>query len=155
MKLKPDQEQLARTILKGLELFSGWTDEQIQAVVPLLDSRQTAKGKVVLMDQEIARTLFILVTGSVGIYKRVGGERKQLAVLKAPNFCGERAMFEEAAASAFVKTEEESLIYALERAQWDQIALKFPGLDAVVKKNMEAVREKRIGPVVPPHEGES
>src|SRR4051812_38894089 len=113
MKLKPTQETGAKSLLKTLELFSGCSDPQLDALVPLLDSREGPKGKVFLMDQEIARMLFILASGSVGVYKRIGGERRQLAILAAPNFFGERSMFEESPASALVKAEEPSIIYAL------------------------------------------
>jgi len=103
-----------------------------------------------MMDQEIGRTLYILAKGSVGIWKRVGGEKKQLAVLKAPNFFGERSMFEESPASALVKAEERSLIYALERPQFDQVSAQYPGILEPIKKNMAMVREKRLGPTPPP-----
>src|SRR5207244_9067202 len=94
MKLKPEQEQQAFSIIQNLPLFAGCTVEQIQAMVARLDSRTVVKGKVIMMDQEIGKTLYVIVQGSVGIWKRVGGEKKMLATLKAPNFVGERTRFE-------------------------------------------------------------
>jgi CRP-like cAMP-binding protein len=146
VKLKPEQEQDAFTVLRGLPLVAGLPDVAIEAMVYRLDARDIAPGKVILMDQEIARTLFILSKGSVGIYKRMGGEKKQLAVLQAPNFFGERSMFEESPASALVKSEEKCLIYALERALFDEIVAQLPTVVDPIRKNMETVRAQRMTP---------
>jgi len=150
MKLRPEQEIEALRLLKTLPLFEGCPAQAADAMLKLLDARDVVAGKVVMMDQEIGRTLYILAKGSVGIWKRVGGEKKQLAVLKAPNFFGERSMFEESPASALVKAEERSLIYALERPQFDQVSAQYPGILEPIKKNMAMVREKRLGPTPPP-----
>ena len=149
MKIKPDQEQDALALLKGLSLFSGCPEDALKEIVKLLDARDVPAGKVLLMDQEIARTLFILSKGSVGVWKRVGGEKKQLATLKAPDFFGERSMFEKSPASALVKSAERCLIYTLERPQFDQIAALFPALLEPLLKNVAEVRLKRIGPTPP------
>jgi signal-transduction protein with cAMP-binding, CBS, and nucleotidyltransferase domain len=150
MKLKPEQELNASLLLANLPLFTGCPKEALQAIVKCLDARDVLPGKVLMMDQEIGRTLYLLSSGSVSVWKRIGGEKKQLAKLTAPNFFGERSMFEESPASALVKTEERSLIYALERAQFNPIAAQFPGILDPIKKNMEDVRQKRMGPTPPP-----
>ena len=153
MKLKPDQEPIALAFLKNLPLFMGCPEDALNAMVKALDSRDVQGGKVLLMDQEIAKTLYLLVKGSVGVWKRVGGERKQLATLTGPNFFGERSMFEESPASALVKSIDRCLIYTLERAQFDEIAAKCPAILEPVRKNMADVRLKRLSPVNPNQEG--
>ena len=150
MKLKPEQEQQALAILKQLPLFAGCSDEQIQALAAQLDSRTAAKGKVIMMDQEIGKTLYVIVQGSVGIWKRLGGEKKRLATLQAPDFVGERSMFEQTPASALVKAEEDCLIYALERPLFDSVVQKFPSISVIIRMNMEIVRATRITPATPP-----
>jgi len=155
MKLKPEQEIEALRLLKTLPLFAGCPDGAAEVMLKLVDAREILLGKVVMMDQEIGKTLYLLAKGSVTVWKRVGGEKKQLAKLTAPDFFGERSMFEESPASALVKTDEKCLIYALDRPQFDQVAVQFPGILEPIKKNMAELRLKRIGPVVPPHEGQS
>src|ERR1022692_3888661 len=109
MKLNPIQELGALTLLRDLPLFAGCPEAALPVMIRFLDAREVPPGKVFLMDQEIARTLFILAKGSVGVWKRFGGEKKRLATLLAPNFFGERSMFEEAPASALVKSESACL----------------------------------------------
>jgi CRP-like cAMP-binding protein len=149
MKLKPEHEQEALGLLKTLPLFAGCPEDALQSMVKLLDARDVLLGKVIMMDQEIGRTLYLLAKGSVGIWKRVGGEKKQLATLKAPDFFGERSMFEESPASALVKSSERCWIYALDRPQFDQLALQFPAIQEPIRKNMAEVRGKRMGPTPP------
>ena len=146
MKLKPDQEQDAYGTIQELHLFSGCPDEALKAMVSRLEAREVAVGKVILMDQEIARTLYILSKGSVGIWKRMGGEKQQLAILEAPNFFGERSMFEESPASAMVKANEPCVIYALGRAQFDEVAAQYPAIVEPIKENMALIRQNRITP---------
>jgi CRP-like cAMP-binding protein len=157
MKLTAIQELGAIPLLKNLPLFAGCPEPALQAIIQVLDAREVPGSKVFLMDQEIARTLFILVKGSVTVWKRVKGEKVQLATLKAPDFFGERSMFEEAPATAMVKSESACVVYALEREQFEKIAVKFPTILEPIKKNMAAVREKRMGPTppTPPPGGES
>lgn len=155
MKLKPDQEVAALGVLKGLSLFAGCPEEALKAIVAKLDFRDLATGKVVLMDQEIGKTLFILSSGSVAVLKRFGGEKKQLAVLKGPDAFGERSMFEESPASALVKTNERCLLFALERAGFDEVALLFPTIGECIKKNMDELRQKRITPSAPPKDSQA
>jgi CRP/FNR family transcriptional regulator, cyclic AMP receptor protein len=150
MKLKPEQEPEALNVVKGLSLFAGCPEEALKAIVARLDSREVAAGKVILMDQEIGKTLFIVSSGSVGVWKRLGGEKKQLAVLKAPDLFGERSMFEESPASALVKSNERCQILALEKLQFDEVATQFPAVVELVKKNMEELRLKRITPGAAP-----
>lgn len=154
MKLKPEQEVAALAVMKGLSLFAGCPEEALKALVTKLDARDLAPGKVVLMDQEIGKTLYILSTGSVGVFKRFGGERKQLAVLNGPDVFGERSMFEESPASALVKTNDRCQILALERAAFDEVAAQFPDIREAIKKNMEELRLKRITPSAPPKDNQ-
>ena len=152
MKLKPEQVQEAYSILRGLALFSGCPDEALQAIVGFLDGRDIALGKVLIMDQEIGRTVFFLAKGSVSVWKRVGGDKKHLAKLTAPDCFGERSMFEEVPASALVKSDERCRILALEKPQFDQVAAQFPGILEPLRKNLAELRQKRIAPVQPAQE---
>jgi len=153
LKLKPEQEIEALRLLQTLPLFTGCPPEAMQAMLPLLDAREVLPAKVIMMDQEIGRSLYLLAKGTVSVWKRVGGIKKQLATLLSPNFFGERSMFEESPASALVKSEDKCLLYVLDRAHFDQVAKQFPVIVDPVKKNMADVRLKRMGPPGPSDEG--
>src|SRR5258706_12074460 len=100
MALKPESESQARILLQGILLFTGASADQVQALLAQLELMDVKKNKVVIMEQEISKMLYILAQGSVGIWRRERGEKKLVATLKAPNFFGEASMFTEAAANA-------------------------------------------------------
>ena len=149
MALKPDSLAQATTLIKGILLFSGCTDEQGQALVAGLEQLDFKKGKVILMEQEISKTLYILASGSVGIWRREGGEKVLVATLKAPDFFGETSMFTESAATALVKAEEDSRLFALKRSLFDIVLKKFPEVGPLVQKQIEVIKAARPSVVKP------
>jgi len=143
MKLKPDQQATAIALLRELPLFSGVPADLIQSLVQFLEANDLAKGKVVIMEQEISRALYLLIKGSVGIWKRVDNQKKCVATLKAPNFFGERSMLKELPATALVKTEEESQLFILSRDSFELVAGKNPELQKKVLANLEVIETTR------------
>lgn len=153
MSLKPDDVSLAGVILRSVSLFEGIPEDAQKVLVEKLAVREVAPGKVLLMDQEINKTLFLLATGKVGVYKRVGGGRQQLAVLQSPEVFGERSMFEDSPASSMVKSEEPCRLFTLERPDFEAVAAKFPQIVEPIQKNLASLRAKRITPAAKPPEG--
>lgn len=143
----------ALTLLRGILLFTGATEEQIQALGTALDYQEFKKGKVILMEQEISKTLFIIMSGSVGVWRREGGEKKLIATLKAPDFFGETSMFTESAATAQVKAEEDTKLLALKRSLFDILVKKFPDLSTLVQKHIAEIQAARP-PIVKPQSAE-
>jgi CRP-like cAMP-binding protein len=143
MALKPDVEPQARLLLKGLLLFTGATDEQVQALLASLELMDVKKGRVIIMEQEISKMLYILARGSVGIYRREKGEKKLVATLKAPDFFGETSMFTESPATALVKAEEDTRAFTLKRTAFDAVIAKFPGLGTLVHRHIDEIQAAR------------
>jgi signal-transduction protein with cAMP-binding, CBS, and nucleotidyltransferase domain len=153
MALKPENVAQARMLLKGILLFSGASDPQIDALVTELDMAEYKKSKVVIMEQEISKMLYILATGAVGIWRREGGEKKLVATLRAPDFFGETSMFTESAATALVKAEEDSRVFLLKRASFDAVVAKFPELAPLVQNQIKLIHAARP-PIVKPKPAE-
>ncbi|HVO33011.1 MAG TPA: cyclic nucleotide-binding domain-containing protein [Elusimicrobiota bacterium] len=129
--------------LKALAIFAGCSDGQLKAMLGRVESVSYAKEKVVLMEQEISRTLFVLVQGSVGIWRRKGGEKLLLAALKAPDFFGESSMFLEYPANALVKTQEPSRLLMLSRDAFNDMAGRDATFGLLIEKNLAAIEEQR------------
>jgi CRP-like cAMP-binding protein len=154
MALKPDVEPQARLLFQGILLFSGSTPEQIQALLSEAELLEIKKGKVILMEQEISKTLYILAKGSVGIWRRQGGEKTLVATLRAPDFFGETSMFTDSPATALVKAEEDARLFTLKRSSFDAVLAKFPALAPLVQKHIEEIKMARPPLVKPAAEQE-
>ncbi|MFA5975566.1 MAG: cyclic nucleotide-binding domain-containing protein [Elusimicrobiota bacterium] len=150
MSLKPEQQLRAIEVLKNLTLFAGCSLESLQSLAAKLDAREFLKGKVIMMDQEINKTLYILAKGSVGVWKRIQNEKKRLVLLEAPTVFGERSMFEESPASAMIKAETDCSTYLLDRSHFSEVAKQFADMATQVQKNMEIVRALRGAPPTSP-----
>src|SRR5690242_16639605 len=143
MALKPEFLAQARTLLKGILLFSGASDPQIDALVTELEVQDFKKGRVVIMEQEISKTLYVLATGSMGIWRREGGEKKLVATLRSPDFFGETSMFTESAATAQVKAEEDSRVFMLRRPAFDSVLARFPELGTLLQNQIKLIQAAR------------
>jgi CRP-like cAMP-binding protein len=154
MALKPDQQQQARILLKGILLFTGASDDHVAALIAGLDAVEFKKGRVIIMEQEISKTLYILAKGSVGIWRREKGDKKLVATLKAPDFFGETSMFTESAATALVKAEDDCQMFTIRRSAFDIVLSKYPDLGPLVQKHIAEIKAARP-PLVKPAEPEA
>ena len=143
MKLKPEQLEQAFSTLKALPLFKGCKEDQIRQLAANLEAVSFTKGKVILMEQEISRTLYVLTQGVVTVWRREGGVKKRLATLKAVDFFGEMSMFTEAPANALVKAEEDCQMLALARASFDSVAQNDPSMVPAVRAQVEELKKVR------------
>jgi CRP-like cAMP-binding protein len=143
MPLKPDQLEQAFGALKKTAIFAGCSDPQLRNIAGKLNLLTVAAGKVVLMEQEISKMLYLLAQGSVGIYRRHQGEKVLVATLKAPDFFGEASMFSDSPANALVKAQEPSVLFALPRAAFDQLVASDGVLGLLLERNLNTIEEQR------------
>ena len=146
MKLRPEQQSEAVAVIKALPIFAGCTEAQLAQIAALLEPASFKKNKVILMEKELSRTLYVLAKGRVSVGRYKGGEKHPIAVLEAPNFFGEGSMLSDAPANAVVKTQEDSQLYTLTRSDFDAIAAKDPTFGLRIEKNMEDVEAQRSTP---------
>lgn len=150
MSLRPEQAALAADLVPKLAIFAGLPVPLIPVIVEVLEARLLARQKVVLLDQELSRTLFLLAKGRVSVTRRAKGQKMAVATLAAPDFFGERSMFSDVPAGAQIKTEDESLLFLLSREAFDALAAKHPALGLLIERNLEAIETRRPSPVAPP-----
>jgi CRP/FNR family transcriptional regulator, cyclic AMP receptor protein len=141
--VKPDQTKLAIDTIRQIFLFAGATESQLAAIAAVLTFRALAPGKVVILEQEISKSLYVLAKGTVSIWRRVKGEKKRLAELHAPDCFGEISMFTESSATAQVKTESECQFFVLARADWDALATKDQALADIIRTHVETLKAAR------------
>lgn len=75
-----------------------------------------AQDGVLIREGDRDKTLFLLRSGSVGIYREVDGEQRRIAGVEAVNFVGEMSLLNDHPRSATVMVESDSaLTYAIPR----------------------------------------
>jgi CRP-like cAMP-binding protein len=91
---------------KNVDILSFFTDEQLRNVTAVLEHRQFDKGQTVMFQGELTNSFFIIKKGSVLVTAKSGGDKAQLAELKAGDFFGEMSLLESTAATATIKANE-------------------------------------------------
>lgn len=144
--MKPDQAALAASFIPSLPLFAGLPAAFVPEIVAALEAKPISRGKVILMEQEISKTLYLLAQGTVSVARRAAGQKLSVATLQAPNFFGERSMFSEEAAMAQIKAESDCLLFLLPRAAFDGLAARHPEFALLVKLNLSGINAQRPAP---------
>ena len=135
--------QWAKKALRSLDFFSHCSDEDILSLVENLEKLTYKAGSTILFKGEISNRFYIVHTGKVGIWKTAGGEKKQVAELGPDKYFGEISLMTPTTATATVKAEAESQIFALSYENLEFSFRKNPEALATIQKKIEERRQSQ------------
>ena len=139
--------------IRGVALFTGLDDAQLNTVASVLRERRVAPGVAILTEGERSTSLFILATGAVGTSRRMGlaargpvdpASEKVLVHLRAPQFFGEMGLITDLDRSATVKTDTESEVLELTREDFARLTGADPQLGFLLMRNIAVVLAERL-----------
>jgi CRP/FNR family transcriptional regulator, cyclic AMP receptor protein len=88
--------------------------EEVTAFHPYV--RIYPNGATLIQEGETDKSLYLVRTGKVGVYKKVGVHQEQIATIEAVNFVGEMSLINNEPRSATIRVlTEQALVYALTR----------------------------------------
>lgn len=96
------------SILTKSTLLAGSSVEQIEKIVPFVQVKQCEPGYVIIKENEVSADIYVIVEGSVEIIKEGENdtESHSIAKLRAGDYFGEMAVFEESIRAATVRAIE-------------------------------------------------
>jgi len=114
-------------LLRNVPLFQDLSQEELLAIVPLLQENRWNRGKLLFMEGDPGDELFIVQSGIVKIY-RFDDEREIILTLIGPGeFFGEMALFQPSQSrSASAETLESCVLYTLRRSVFLEFIEKHP-----------------------------
>ena len=89
--------------MRELFLFELMTDDDLQALMPILREKFYGAGTKIFSEKERGETMFVIKKGSVKIVKQDGDVQKELITFSAGDFFGEVTLFEYAMRTASAK----------------------------------------------------
>lgn len=115
----------AFAFLKHNELFKGFTDQEITALLPLIDIQTYEKGALIFEEGKEGKELYLIQSGKVEVVK---GKQQScsLAVLHAGEWFGEMPLFDVAERSASVRALEKSQLLILPFEKLESLFQKTP-----------------------------
>ncbi len=92
----------------------GVPKEEIAAFQPFI--RVYPAGSVLIQEEELDKSLFLVRFGAVGVYKNVAGQEARIGSIEAVNFVGEMSLLNDERRSATIKAlSEQVLAYCFAR----------------------------------------
>lgn len=111
-------------------------------------TRRVSAGETIFEENDLGTEMFVVISGSVEIVKRVHDMEKTLLVLGRGDFFGEMSLLEGLPRSATARAREDSELAAITGTAFEQLISSQPELAArMLKKMSERLREadRQIG----------
>jgi len=114
-------------ILRGVDLFSGLSDEEKEEIAERLQYAPFARGDVITKQGGTAHWLYIIAFGEADVlYEPPGGAPRRIGSLDAGQFFGEMALFAGDVRHATVVAKTDVECYRLDRASVQGLLLSRP-----------------------------
>jgi CRP/FNR family cyclic AMP-dependent transcriptional regulator len=108
-------------------IFEGFTVEEYEGALALLEQRSYAKGDVILHEGKSEQALWILLKGTCEVVKKNKGlTEHMLATLDAGSAFGEMSFFQKAPHSATVRASSAVKVLRLTRESYEQLHTRNP-----------------------------
>jgi CRP-like cAMP-binding protein len=108
-------------------IFDGFTAEEYDSTLALLEQRSYAKGDVILTEGKSEQTLWILVKGTCEVVKKNKGTTEHtLATLEAGSAFGEMSFFQKAPHSATVRASSAVKVLGMTRESYERLQTSNP-----------------------------
>lgn len=113
--------------LKNIPLFSELEDDDLLAISKVAVRQSFRKDNMVLIEEEVGSTMFIILDGRVKI-SRISDEGREviLSIMSEGDFFGEMSILDGQARSANVVTLDDSTILIIHREDFLQMMHDFP-----------------------------
>jgi diguanylate cyclase (GGDEF)-like protein len=129
--------------LRAFELFMGLDDDSLAEVAKICEELTVPSGSVVIRQDQVGDTVYLLLEGSAGVYKGEIEPPRFLAVLQAPTVFGEMAIVNQGhIRTANVKALSNLHLLAISIALLEPLLRRFPRL----QENLQnLIAERLIG----------
>jgi len=152
---------LINQLILKVPIFSGLDETQVSFILSKMNKKEYLKGDIILMEDEVGDTFFIIMEGSVKVTKdSEDGREVILAVLSNGNFFGEISLLDGKTRSANAISLEKTKLMILKRHDFLNLIKEFPQIsisllselanrirktDAQVENLAFSDAEKRVG----------
>jgi len=131
------------SVLKNIPMFADLKDEILDKISSLMQKRLYKRNNMILMEEDVGDTLFILNQGSVKITRLSDDGREViLSILGDGDFFGEMSIFDGESRSANVIALEDSEVFVLKRGDFLELLEKHPKIAIALLQEL-AIRLRR------------
>jgi hypothetical protein len=114
-------------LLKGIKIFEGLTVSELAAVASVTQEKAVPAGETVIREGEAGDSMYLVVSGEVSVSKATpDGKEIELDKIKAGDYFGEMALFDESPRSATVKAISSSRFLVLHKKEFTESVREYP-----------------------------
>jgi len=114
-------------ILKNIPLFSELNERDLERIIQIANKKRYHKDNIILIEEEIGSTMFIILAGRVKI-SRISDDGREviLSILSDGDFFGEMSLLDGYTRSANVTAIEDSELLVIRREEFLQTLRDYP-----------------------------
>ena len=139
------EERIIR-LMKKVPLFAKMPDSKVGQIVDKCVKRECKKDQVILVEEELGQTLFIILKGTVKI-TRTSDEGREviLTILKSGDFFGELSLLDGKGRSATVIAMDTAELLTLRRSEFLLLLEQYPQISVELLKVLaDRIRESNV-----------
>jgi CRP-like cAMP-binding protein len=114
-------------LLKGIEIFESLSVSELAAIASVVEEIDCTPGEVIIQEGTVGDTMYLVVKGEVSVIKDLG-EINEIEIdrIKAGDYFGEMALFEDAVRSVSIRIEETCRFMVLHKQEFKELVREYP-----------------------------
>lgn len=113
--------------LRAIHIFEGLSVSELAAIASVTEVVVYPAGTEIIKEGERGETMYMIIDGLVSVIKEFQGQPEiVLDHIRAGDYFGEMALFEDLLRSATVRTEEETRVLVLDKREFTEIVREYP-----------------------------
>ena len=108
-----------REFLKGVELFSTLTDDELSLLLDEVEVKNFSKGELLIHENHTRKSVYFIYDGKVVLFKKTPyGEEKKVGLFTKFDFLGEGALFDDSPHSTSAKAEVDTTVISIRKEKF-------------------------------------
>jgi CRP-like cAMP-binding protein len=114
-------------LLRGIEIFESLSVSELAAIASVVEELDCTPGEVIIQEGTVGDTMYLVVKGEVSVIKDLGTVNEiEIDRIKAGDYFGEMALFEDAVRSVSIRIEETSRFMVLHKQEFKELVREYP-----------------------------
>jgi len=114
-------------LLRGIDIFESLSVSELAATVSVVEEIDCTPGEIIIQEGTVGDTMYLVIKGDVSVIKDLG-EINEIEIdrIKAGDYFGEMALFEDAVRSVSIRIEEQSRFMVLNKQEFKELVREYP-----------------------------
>ncbi len=138
-------------LLRGIDIFESLSVSELAAIASVAEEIDCTPGEIIIQEGTVGDTMYLVVKGEVSVIKDLGGINEiEIDRIKAGDYFGEMALFEDAVRSVSIRIEETCRFMFLHKQEFKELVREYPQIALEICKvlsgrirNLHTKLEKR------------